>query len=86
MNKPAINKATKFWQEVNELFPYSKISEWIKLISNNQVDYYRNGGLALEAIGENSKNKRGIIIREKWESNKQKLNELIKKHDIDLQN
>jgi len=81
-----IKKAVSFWQEVNELFPYAKITEWIKLIESNQVDWFRNGGLALEAIGEHSKNSRGIIIRNKWEINKQKLIELVEKHDIELQN
>lgn len=46
--------AIKFWEEVNELWPTENIQKWIKRLHENDVDWFRGGGLAMDALMEHS--------------------------------
>ncbi len=78
-------KALAFWNEVYGLFPTQDILDWMNLIAENKVDWFRNGGLALIAVTTHSNNSRGLFSNAKCEANRAVLDTIVQKYNLSLQ-
>ncbi len=78
-------KAIAFWQEVNSRWHNEDITKWIELLAQDNAEWFRNGGLALETISIHSTNKRGGYSHHKYEENRKALNEIYAKYNLCLQ-
>ena len=78
-------RAIAFWTEVQEHYPHPRVEAWIEALKTRKVDWYREAGLALVAIGKHSHNKSGYFVQYWYDGSVIHIKNLVKKYDLHLQ-
>ena len=73
---PMINQTLRFYNALYQEFPTEKLLELMYAIATDQIECWRNAGVALAAILKHSRNSRGNYSQELWDRNRARLDEL----------
>lgn len=83
--RPVIQDTINFWHEVANTFNYQKANEWAALVADDKVDYFRNGGMAYDAVSAASNTTSGRYSPVKYDENMATLKRIINKYNISFQ-
>jgi len=79
------NRAIAYWQAIQTSYPHPRVAQWLEYLqSNESVDWWRNGGLALIAIAKHSYTGR-YFNQHLYDNGKIHINNLLNKFNLSLQ-